>query len=168
MMSDLSHGKELERDLSDVMNPLANRHAIHWERVVDSPGAGNLIRAADCDFKLIVCNEHIGIPYVFWIECKASVVSDTFSENFRSLVKKDQLPLMRKGERAGVCCFYMYRSVRNQRIEIWSMQDIYAWYYQKRTKMLSEPKFVFPNRRLAEFGESLCLKPDHMRRKLLS
>ena len=167
-ISDLSHGKTLEKDLSGIMNLLEDSHPIHWERVVDSAYANSLIRAADCDFKLTVYSGTPGQPFVFWIECKASVQPLPFTKLFRSLIKKDQLPLMRKGERGGVCGLYMFRSVPTQRIEIWSLQDIAAWYYQKRTEMLSEPKFSFPNHRLAEWCEQLCTRPDYMRGKILS
>lgn len=150
------------------MNPLEKQRPMVFERVVDSAYAGNLIRDADCDFKLTVPGDEIGRPFHFWIECKASMVSDTFSENFRGLVKSNQLALMRKGERAGVCGFYMYRSVRLGRIEIWSLQDIAAWYYQKRVKMLSEPKFVFSNTRLKEWCNTLVDEPLRMLRKIQS
>lgn len=167
-ISDLSHGKELERDLAAEMIPLSKKHPCVWERVVDSGTAGNIIRDADCDFKLVVRSEEIGLPFLFWIECKASVNHDTFVTGFRKLVKTNQLALMRIGERAGACGFYMFRSVKLQKIEIWSLQDIAAWYYQKRVTMLSEPKFVFADRRLPEFCEKLVTDPAHMLRKILS
>lgn len=166
-ISDLSHGKAFERDLAEVMLPLVKKHPIVWERVVDSAYAGNVIRDADCDFKLTVCGADIGKPYVFWIECKASEKSETFSENFRDLVKTNQLALMRLGERAGVCCFYMFRSEITDRIEVWSMQDIAAWYYLKRSKMLSEPKFILMDD-LTWFAREIVTNPEKMRRKILS
>lgn len=167
-ISDLSHGKALERDLATEMNKLEMKVPMLWERVVDSAYAGNIIRDADCDFKLTVPGAGIGQPFLFWIECKASINHTTFVTGFRGLVKTNQLALMRKGERAGACGFYMFRAEPSKKIEIWSLQDIAAWYYQKRVTMLSEPKFVFGDHRLAEFCEKLVTQPDHMLRKILT
>lgn len=152
------HGKAFEKIVSDAFSPLETKHPIVWERVIDSAAAGNLIRDAEADFRLRVKSENPGQPFEFLIECKASVLENSFNRCFRSLIKPAQLPLMRKAARAGCCCLYLFHSVNNREIEIWSLKQLKEAYYAKRTKFEGQPLYVLEQKDLPNFALRLVTR----------
>ena len=91
------HGHEFEGLCHAAFNPLEKKYPIKWERIIDSRAAGNIIRDAEGDFRLKINERQLaGLSYDFVIECKASVVENSFNRCFRSLIGSNQLALMRK------------------------------------------------------------------------
>lgn len=153
------HGKAFENMVNDAFRPLEIKYPIVWERVIDSAAANNLIRDAESDFRLRIKSEQAGRPFEFLVECKASVLENSFNRCFRSLIKKNQLPLMRKAARAGCACIYLFHSVNNKEIEVWSMKQLKDAYYAKRTVLDQQPLYVLEQKNLPKFAERWVTRP---------
>lgn len=162
-MPDISYGKKFESDLQgEVFDKLGLQLPIYLEHVVDSHQAGNIIRKADCDFKLTITGPAKGRPFHFWIECKASMVNDTFATCFRDgkFLKPDQVARMRIGERAGAKAVYMFRNVRENRVEIWNGKTINTEYPQKRQKFTGQPAYELHYKNMRAWALSICTDPQ--------
>lgn len=112
-------GKKFEHDLHEQFRQLHLSLPIHWERVVDSYEAGNLVRKPDCDFKLTVKSDIRGQPHVHYIECKSSVTHKSLRNCLRSILKTDQVAKMRMAARAGVNTWYLFRDETIKQVEVW-------------------------------------------------
>lgn len=153
------HGKEFEKLCDSAFGPLETKFPIIWERILDSASVGNVIRTAEGDFRLRVRSPDQGQIFEFLIECKASVVENSFNRCFRSLIKPDQLPLMRKHRRAGVVCIYLFQAVNNKEIEIWTLKQLKDAYYEKRKAFTDEPRYIMDQGNLKKFAERLVSNP---------
>lgn len=157
------HGHEFEGLCNDAFNPLEKKYPIKWERIIDSRAAGNIIRDAEGDYRLKISAKQIagaGLSYDFVIECKASVVENSFNRCFRSLIGSNQLALMRKEARAGAVCIYLFHSVNNREIEVWSMKQLRESYYEKRTEFTGEPRYIVEQSNLKKFAERWVSNPQ--------
>lgn len=162
-MTDISHGKKFEADLkSEVFEGLGNQLPIYFERVMDSHEAGNIVRKADADFKLTITTAVKGRPFHFWIECKASIVHDTFATCFRisDFLKPDQVARMRIGERAGAKAVYLFRNVKENRVEVWNGKTIHEEYMNKRQKFFGEPAYELHFKNMRAWALSICTDPQ--------
>lgn len=161
---DISHGKAFERDLSSAFEKLSLAYACRWERVLDSGSAGNLVRNADSDFKLMVragaeAEDRQGRPFVLYIEAKASNQGIPFGRCFRSLVKKNQNASLQMVRRSGACAVVFFHNIPTARIEVWRGQDINANYPNFRKPMSEVPAFAMPDYLLPKFAEELVKNP---------
>lgn len=157
MRPDTTHGKELERDCTEAFGNLYRRFPCRWERTLDSGAAGNIVRSADSDFRLLVRSPTQGTPYLFYIECKASKSGRPFERNFRSLVKSNQNASLHAARRGGAEAFVLYRDCTKGIIQIWRAREINQIYGIKRKAMEIGPAYQFPNDKLTEFAE-YCAK----------
>lgn len=155
------HGHEFEGLCNAAFNPLEKKYPIKWERIIDSRAAGNIIRDAEGDFRLKINERQLaGLSYDFVIECKASVVENSFNRCFRSLIGSNQLALMRKEARAGAVCIYLFHSVNNREIEVWSMKQLRDSYYEKRTEFTGEPVYIVEESNFKKFAERWVVNPQ--------
>lgn len=138
---DTAHGKEFEKEVHDAFRNLYNLLPILWERVIDTHDAGNVVRKADSDFKLTINSGLPGRPYLFFIECKASVVYDRLTDNGarRSLIGADQIAKMRLAMRAGVQGIFLFKSLNRSMIEVWDAAPVIEAWSKKRFKWVAEP-----------------------------
>lgn len=162
MTPDTSHGKELERDCTAAFGDLYKSFPCRWERTLDSGAAGNIVRNADSDFRLLVRSNWSGRPFLFYIECKASKQGKLFANYFRSLVKANQNASLAAARRGGAEAFVIYRDCMYDRIEIWRARDINAAYGYKRQPMQASPIFQFDNSRLGSFALFCVSKPNEL------
>lgn len=167
MTPDTIHGKRFEKKLSDAFKPLVKKHPITLERIMDSAAAGNIIRASEADFRLMIKSKSTFRPYHFLIECKASVNHEVFNTGFRSLIKKGQLPLMRIASRAGSGCLYLFESLITNEVEVWDARQLYEAYYQKRVKFHGVPKYVVASANLPIFAARWVESPETFMREVL-
>lgn len=158
----IDHGKKFERELSDAARDMkiVTRWPVLWERVMDSAGAGRVIRKADADFKLTVKSADHGRPYLFNIECKASTETETFAKGFRSLIKSDQSAKMRIAHRAGVIGIYLFKDAIHNMIEVWYSKVIDEAYPLKRQPLLKEPAWRVSLSNLPFVLREMCTEPD--------
>lgn len=156
---DLKHGKEFEKEVHEQFRKLYLKYPCTWERVVDSHDAGNIVRQADCDFKLTVKSPRDGAPWVFNIECKASVKYLSLADGgaCRKLIKSDQIALMRIARRAGVGGVYMFKSTVTGIVEVWEAdQVIDAWKDKgKRNRGIDSTPIRFHVSGMDVFAENL-------------
>lgn len=138
-------GKDFERDLHAAFTKLHHSLPFHWERVVDSFEAGNIVRRPDCDFKFMLPSEFdYGQPFVHWVECKSSVNFKSLTNGFRSLIKGHQTGKMRIGERAGACTWYWFRDENTKQVELWNGPVVHkAWVAEERLSNY-KPALVIP------------------------
>lgn len=162
MTPDTSHGKELERDCTAAFGDLYKSFPCRWERTLDSGAAGNIVRNADSDFRLLVRSNWSGRPFLFYIECKASKQGKPFANYFRSLVKGNQNASLAAARRGGAEAFVIYRDCILNQIEIWRGRDINAAYGYKRQAMQATPAFVFDNSRLSAFAVFCASRPGDL------
>ena len=139
---DISHGKQFEKDLSAVFSDLYKSYPVRFERTLDSADAGNVVRSADSDFRFLIRSADLGRPFVFYIECKASVTGKAFDGYFRSLVKPNQNASMAAVRRAGASAVVLYRDLANNTIEAWYGVSVNAAYPHKRTKIDDIPFYI--------------------------
>jgi hypothetical protein len=137
-------GKGFEHDVHEQFRNLHLTLPVHWERVVDSHEAGNLVRKSDCDFKLTVRTSQLGRPWVHYIECKSSVKHESLRNGLRSLVKPTQVAKMRIAERAGVFAWYWFRNENTKMVEIWTGQQIHRVFIEE-TRLKEDPKLIIPS-----------------------
>lgn len=161
MKPNTDHGKAFERKLHDAFRQLYLKHPCTWERVIDSHEAGNIVRKADADFKLIVKSGLPGRPFAFNIEAKASVVVDTWqgSCEFRSFIKPNQVAKMRIAERAGVCGVYLFQAVRLDHIEVWPARPINDIHSTKRKPLGTNPAMTIAMANLDHWAHLIVTKP---------
>lgn len=140
-------GKKFEHDLHEQFRQLHLSLPIHWERVVDSYEAGNLVRKPDCDFKLTVKSDIRGQPHVHYIECKSSVTHKSLRNCLRSILKTDQVAKMRMAARAGVNTWYLFRDETTKQVEVWEGSAIHhVFEFDERLK--EEPFRVYKTEQL--------------------
>lgn len=156
------HGKNFEKAVNEAFKPLPTKYPIRWERVVDSHDVGSLIRASDCDFKLTVKSESYGRPYLFYIECKASInyTSLTNGGALRQLIKPNQVAKMRLAARAGCAILYFFNSVLENTVEVWNGKQINEAWEQKRTEFNGEPITLVVKKQLNVLALDLVTKPE--------
>lgn len=144
---DIKHGKEFEKRVNDVFCNLYKSWNVRWERPVDTAAAGNIIGTADSDFRLIVQSDKAGAPFVFLIECKATVdpTRCRFRSNFRRFVKGTQNASMHAMRRAGGNGFVMFQNGPAKQIEIWSARGINEGYPNLRTDLPTEAVYIMPD-----------------------
>lgn len=142
-MKDISHGKAFEKWLHDEFRGLHAKYPIRWERVVDTHDAGNLMGAVDADFKLTINSGLSGRPWVFYLECKASVKFQSLSapRALRGLVKGPQFSRLRLAQRAGALSIILFQEVATGKIEVWPIHLI-PW-DEKPRKWGAEPPMIF-------------------------
>lgn len=149
-------GKRFEHDVHDQFRNLHLTLPVHWERVVDSHEAGNLVRKSDCDFKLTVRSPQPGRPWVHYIECKSSIKHASLRNGLRSLVKTTQVAKMRIAERAGVFAWYWFRNEKTKMVELWSGRQIHPVFVEE-TRLKEEPRLIIPS---DELHKLLTKLPD--------
>lgn len=132
---DLKHGKKFEKDVDDLFRDVYTRLPMTWERVVDSHTAGNLIRKADADFKLVMQSDNKGQPWLHHVECKCSVNFNSLADGgaLKSLVKATQIAKMRISERAGVFVWYWFKSEKTGLIELWTGDQVHPHFSDNKT-----------------------------------
>lgn len=156
---DTAHGKAFEKAIHEAVRNLNATLPIMWERVIDSHDAGNLIRNADCDFKLTVKSSSPGRPWVFHIECKASVKFPSLASNGarRSLIKGDQIGKMRLCERAGAHGIFLFLDVRAGVVEVWDAPAVIEAWGKKRYNWVAQPSQRFRLEQATEwFKRFIC------------
>lgn len=158
----IDHGKKFEKLVHEAFKNLPAKHPILWERVIDSHGAGNLIRKADCDFKLIVPGVTPGQPFVFFIECKASVKYNSFTDGgaLRQLIKPDQVAKMRLAMRAGVTGLFLFHAVMTDTVEVWDAHEVCKAWALKRTKFEGVPLKSLHLKEVPAFARKLVTNPE--------
>jgi hypothetical protein len=162
MTPDVSHGKEFEKDCTAVFGHLYMQFFCRWERTLDSGAAGNIVRNADSDFRLLVKSEWSGRPYLFYVECKASKQGKPFENYFRSLVKPNQNASLHAARRGGAEAFVLYRDLVMDQIQVWRGRDVNEYYGHKRQPILASPAFQFMNSQLANFAVLAASKPAEL------
>lgn len=135
------HGKKFEAAIDEVFRALLLTHRCHWRRILDSAAAGNIISSTEGDFELLVPGEKAR-PFGFVVECKASTEYTSLGHCFRSLVKVGQLANMRLRIRGGMYGVYLFHSVENDEVEIWSAAPIIEAHPLKRQKFYCQPAVV--------------------------
>jgi hypothetical protein len=165
--ADNSHGKAFENMTNSAFGPLHLKLPMTWERIIDSAAAGNFIAAREGDFRLRINSGVRGQPFEFLIECKASVLDDTFAKCFKRLIGEKQLPKMRLACRAGAIGLYLFHSVNTHEIEIWDFRQVAKAYYEKRTKFEDVPKYLVSEMNYSYFANQLCSKPAQFIRDVL-
>ena len=166
MSLDITHGKQFERELSQAFNGLDRKYPVKFTRILDTAGAGNIVRAADTDFKLMVSSGQPGRPFVFHFECKATVRDIDFTGAFRSFVKPHQNAAMAMAERAGACGAYLFKHVNKNLIEVWNAHSVSLIYGLKRQRLGCGPAIVFPLEKLCQFAEQACNTPISLVEKI--
>lgn len=161
------HGQRFEKLVHEAFSKVFLTKSVEWRRVIDTAGAGNIIGKADGDFNLIVSGKEYGSPYHFRIECKASTLEETLAKNFRSLIKAHQSAQMRLAARAGICGIYMFYSVQNDEIEIWSARKLDAEYGNKRQAFHGLPAVVVSSKNLHIVVEQWVNDPSGFLDKLV-
>lgn len=131
-------GKEFEHDLHEGFEKLYLSLPVHWERVVDTYEAGNIVRKPDCDFKFTLRSDLIGQPFVHYIECKSSIRFKSLRNGLRSLVKSDQVAKMRIAARAGVNTWYLFRHEPTKKIEVWEGEQIH-YVFREDLRLKEDP-----------------------------
>jgi hypothetical protein len=157
----IDHGKKFEKLVHEAFRHLPAEHPILWERVVDSHDAGNLIRKADCDFKLTILGETAGQPFVFFIECKASINHNSFTDGgaLRRLIKSDQVAKMRLAMRAGVTGLFLFHAVMTDTVEVWNAREVCEAWALKRTKFEGTPLKSLHLKEVPTFATHLVTHP---------
>lgn len=158
------HGKEFEKFVhEEAFHNLHLTYPIVWERVMDSAGAGNLVRAAESDFKLTARGTEIGRPYVFPIECKASSLETTFSKCFKDLIDSNQVAKLRIAQRAGTYGVYFFYSTISKEIEVWSAKIVNAAYLlnQRKHPFHGQPAYVIGRANFPVWAVQVCAKPQN-------
>lgn len=147
----VKHGKEFEKLVSNAVGKLYLEYPSLWERVLDSHDAGNIVRKADCDFKLIVRSQTHGAPWVFHIECKASVKYSSLSDKgaAKSLVKAEQAAKLRIAHRAGIHGMILFHDVNAERVEVWNAAAVTGHMYHKAD--MGQPFATFPEEHMGEW-----------------
>lgn len=138
----LDHGKQFEQHVAQCFKRLHLTMPCRWERVTDTYVAGNFIDAKEGDFRLTIKSDRRGTPWMFAIECKASILDATFASNFRSLCKGAQIGQMNLVMRAGVLGLFMFHRVQDGKVEFWDGRTICGAYPEKRVKLMAEPFLV--------------------------
>lgn len=133
----IDHGKKFEKLVHDAARHLPEKYPILWERVIDSHDAGNLVRAADCDFKLVIragppSEEQLGRPWLYHIECKASTKYNSLADKgaVKALMKPGQIAKLRIARRAGVGGMVWFHSVSRGLIEVWNAVKVTEAYLE--------------------------------------
>ena len=129
---DVSHGKAFEKECTVAFGKMYERYRCRWERTLDSASAGSIVRSADSDFRLLAASPRQGCPFLFYVECKASVLGKSFNSYFRSLVKSNQNASLHAARRGGAEAFVLYKDIANGVIEVWRGRDVNAFYPDKR------------------------------------
>lgn len=156
---DSKHGKEFEGTCSDAFSKLYTRYQVRWERTLDTGAAGNLVRAAPDDFRFLVKSSLPGQPFVFNIECKASVSEKPFQNNFRQLVKKGQNASLLMANRGGAIAFVLYYSLARGVVEVWDGKTINEWYPLKGKSMKESPPITVAIASLPSLAETIASSP---------
>ena len=157
---EIKQGKLFENELSNVFRPLSLRKPIMWERIMDSGGAGNLVRAAKADFDLTIKSKFVGMPYRFQIECKASSHVNTMAGDFRKRISAHQIAEMVKAHRVGVIGFFWFKAVKTGDTEIWSAHEVCAAYHVKGKGLKLPCAYTINEKNLGRFAESMVSDPE--------
>jgi hypothetical protein len=153
---DIIHGQIFQSDLHAAFKDLDKRFPVRWGRVIDSAGAGNLIKKADADFKFQLRAPEVGRPFYLTIEAKATVMDKKFNTYFRSLVKPHQNGAMIMQMRAGAQGCYIVRFVNRKEIELWDAWLIGAYYPLLRKPIVGEPALIIKDDELQSFAVRCC------------
>lgn len=153
------HGKIFEAYVSGVMTPLMSKHRIHWKRIKDSASGGNLVEATEGDFELVCCSGERGRPVAFGVECKASINHTTLASGFRGLLKVKQQAKMRLRMRGGMFGVFLFFSVENQEIEVWSALPLIQAFPNKRERFFGQPYLVVAKENFPSVAERWVTSP---------
>lgn len=154
------HGKRFEQRFNAAFSALYQTYPIRWERVLDSAGAGNMIRSADSDFNLTINSGLVGRPWRFAFEAKASIRHNSLSENVKGLIKPGQNARLRILERAGVIGCFVFHSVENGDIEFWGTSSIQAHFEKRRAHFTGAPAYVVKVKNLDEMALRIVRDPQ--------
>lgn len=165
---DTLHGKIFEKALNDAFSQLYKTLPVRWGRVLDSAAAGNLVKKADADFKLMVPSEHECCPFMFHIEAKATVSDKPFQTNFRALVKGHQNAAMVMSMRAGCQGVYFVQKTNERVFEIWDAKLVSRFYGVKRVAIDGIPAYTVAMANLDTFALQLCKDPRFLLDRLRS
>lgn len=149
---DIQHGKEFEKSVNEAFKNLYMQYPFRWERTVDSGAAGNLIRRADSDYRMLWKSPQPGQPYLLYVECKASNQGKPFENVFRSLVKGTQNASLQMARRAGAEACVLFHNMAACAIEVWRGVDINEQYFIARKPIPVGPAYKFPEVMLPEFA----------------
>lgn len=154
---DLAHGKAFEKLVHDAFRSLYETYPILWERVLDTHDAGNIVRKADSDFKLMVKSDTPGRPWLYHIECKASIRFNSLTDGGarRSLIKPDQIAKLRLAIRAGAGALILFHSVNQGIIEVWGAQKVIEAWGKKRYRWTESPAAEVPVDEFADWVKSM-------------
>lgn len=158
---DTKHGKEFENDLHEEFRNQYMRRPVRWTRIMDSGGAGNLIRKAAGDFSLMVDSKEKDScrPFFFQIECKATVQDLKFESRYRDFIKSEQNASMVMSMRAGAQGIYLFRYVNLGYFEVWDAELVARFYPFKRTRIEGKPAMTVSDCNIPAFAESICTDP---------
>lgn len=156
MAPDIKHGKEFEKEIHDAFRDLYKTLPILWERVVDTHDAGNVIRQADCDFKLTINSGIQGKPNLIFVECKASNRFRSLADNGarRSLIKGEQIAKMRLALRAGTAGIFLFKDASNKRVQAWEASEVIEAWGKKRVAWDGRPMDEFHLKYLNDWAYS--------------
>lgn len=146
------HGKKFENRVNEAFKDLYKTVPCKWERVIDSAAAGNVIRTAESDFNLQINSDYEGRPYIFAIECKASILCDTFTDRFRSLIRPGQYAKLRIAMRSGSFGIYLFHAVNTKQIEVWDGKSLCSEWPNKRQKSYLRPAFTLSEANFKDFA----------------
>lgn len=152
-------GKVFEARVSRAFRDLDKIYPISFKRLIDSREAGNLVKAQESDFELIVKSEHPGRPYHFMIEAKSSDKYETFSTCFRPMVKVNQRARMMARERAGAKGLYLFYTSRMNHIELWDGDVICTEWPNKRKPLSAQPRMIIDLKNLEQFAIYMVRNP---------
>ena len=152
-------GKAFEGMVSRAFRELDKTYPISFKRLIDSREAGNIVKAQESDFELIVKSGLPGRPFHFMIEAKSSEKFETFSTCFRPMVKVNQRAKMMARERAGCKGLYLFFSEKLGHIELWDGDVICEAWPHKRKPLNAQPRMVIDRKNLDEFAVYLIRNP---------
>lgn len=161
------HGHKFERDIDEIMKPLFLKYPCFWGRVIDSAAAGNLIESVHGDFDLFVPTAERGKAFGYVVECKASTEHVTLATCFKSVVRATQVGKMRLKMRAGLYGVYLFYSVENDEVEVWSGKVIADAYHTKRQKFYCQPAVISSLGNFPKVAESWVRSPQEFLDKLI-
>lgn len=161
------HGHKFERDIDGIMRPLFLKYPSFWGRVIDSAAAGNLIESVHGDFDLFIPTGERGKTFGFIVECKASTEHTSLATCFKSVVRAAQIGKMRLKLRAGLYGVYLFYSVENDEVEVWSGKVIAYAYHEKKAKFYCQPAVISSLANFPRVAENWLKNPQEFLDKLI-
>jgi hypothetical protein len=160
-------GKDFEKFVDPIFRALMLEMPLYWSRLTDSAAAGNLIGAKEGDFELTFPLGPRGHSLAFTVECKASAVHASLASCYKDAIRSGQAGKMRLRVRGGFYGVYLFYSVENEEIEVWSHAPLLAALYMKRVKFYCRPAYVIDKGNFPVFARMWASNPQEILDKLI-